>query len=402
MVFVCFTCSFNLRGAIGRATEVQLNTLRRKLGVGCDPCFDYSVQQLAETVPEEEEGEDLTLDVRFLDLLKRVNAESTEEPQNKIFAEDAPYIPANALRKKQDEKRPSSAFKTLSREDVQRRDAKASQGPPVGSYSPKDDCLASFGKVKNPTPKVPDFRTYTPKCSQNGSQRNLLTQSHIEEQGSEVEATDSCSIRMRRQITFVNMAKQIPRPDLLNNLPPNDPQAIDPDGVLYGHLKCARFGRFYRQPCFEFAKQGRQEPITASGASGASGEYEVKLSIIKPTLTCHSFSNMPRPDFAGSRRITDHLPDRSLARDCRSLTRFGRLLSPPVSVPRFDRPARPVTSKPSKEPHSFDNSQHLQCESQWAWPARQAPRTLGISVSHESSENICRPRSAPQRRAACR
>eukprot|EP00913_Durusdinium_trenchii_P009008 g8474.t1 len=31
--------------AIGKATEVQLNTLRRKLGVGCDPCYDYSGRQ---------------------------------------------------------------------------------------------------------------------------------------------------------------------------------------------------------------------------------------------------------------------------------------------------------------------------------------------------------------------
>ena len=382
------------RGAIGRATEVQLNTLRRKLGVGCDPCFDYSVQQLAETLQEEEDEDDLTLDINFLDLLKRVNADTSEETQNKILAEDAPRIPGTLLRKKQDEKRPSSAFKTLSREDVQKRDAKASQGPPVGSYSPKADCLASFGKVKHPTPKVLDFGAYLPK----GSENALLSSSRSE--NGPPNGMDTTWMG-KRQVTFVNMAKQIPRPDLLNNLPPNDPQANDPEGVLYGHLKCARFGRFYRQPCFEFGTQPRQNAIAAAGGTSNPGEYEVKLNIIKPTITCHSFSNIPRPDFVASNRITDHLPDRSLARDCRSLTRFGRLLSPPVSVPRFDAPApaapaRPRSaSKPCGKERTFESLESL--NSAWAWPTRQAPKTLGISVSHES-ETTCRPRSAPQHR----
>lgn len=378
--------------AIGRAIEVQLNTLRRKLGVGFDPCFDYSVQELAETL-QEEDGEDLTLDIKFLDLLKRVNADTSEETQNKILAEDAPRIPGTLLRKKQDEKRPSSAFKTLSREDVQKRDAKASQGPLVGSYSPKADCLASFGKVKHPAPKVPDFGAYLPK----GVENALLSGSRSENRSPRGMDTTCMG---KRQVTFVNMAKQIPRPDLLNNLPPNDPQAIDPEGVLYGHLKCARFGRFYRQPCFEFGKQQRQEAIAAAGGASNPGEYEVKLNIIKPTITCHSFSNIPRPDFAGSNRITDHLPDRSLARDCRSLTRFGRLLSPPICVPKFDAapaPARPRSaSKPFGKERTFE-SLESELNSAWAWPTRQAPKTLGISVSHESETN-CRPRSAPQHR----
>ncbi|CAK9031829.1 unnamed protein product [Durusdinium trenchii] len=380
--------------AIGKATEVQLNTLRRKLGVGCDPCYDYSGRQEVQRSAEDNEEnicspEDLHQDrvLGFSDLLRQVNMAKSETLEMRHVSEDIPHK-AGYDRKNHEEKRPSSAFRSCGR-DLQKHCQKA-QGPTVGSYSPKAECLASLGRVKHPTPKVPDFKAYLSHLTSPAPYENIEHEDQllsVDNQGS------------MRQMTFVNMAKQTPRP-AMSTLPPNDPEALDPKGVLDGHLKCARFGHFYRQPCFEFGKFGRRE-LAAPGGNASLGDYDVKLHTVKPGIRCHSFSSIPRADFA-SKRITDHLPDRSLARDCGCLTRFGKLVSPPVTVPKFDRPKRPQKPVPMIAEHKTDEGT-LGVERQWAWPSREAPKALGISVNHESntfgqgSLAQLRPTSAPAR-----
>ena len=368
-------------GTIGRATEVELNTLRRKLGFGCDPCFDYSTwREVPKKMDDSIEYPDELQEQKFIELLKQVNSETINEPHQVL--EDIPRKNSNERRQKE-QIRPSSAFKRCGRDDLQKRVAK-NQGPAVGSYHPKAECLASLGRVKHPEPKVPDFKAYvTPKGG-----HDCENSMHDDQASHYVWGPG---------MTYVNMAKQMPRPDLLSFSPPNDPEAIDPRGVMDGHLHCARFGHFYRQPCFDFAKLCRKERIGPKG-SVSPGEYEVKLELVKPSLRCHSFSCIPRASFLGSKRITDHLPDRSLSRDCPSLTKFGKLLSPPVRVPKFDRPMVPATGSCRVDP-PMEESRTAACiqTNQWAWPSRESPKTLGISLNHDTIDTVLpsRPTSAP-------
>ena len=326
-------------GGIGRATEVQLNTLRRKLGPGCDPCFTQPLVHKEDVGP--------MVDEKFCSLLNRVNGVVVVNHRDELAEE-----PAVARIREPPPQRPSSAFQSRGRMELQK-----AQVPPVGSYSPKADCLASFGKVKHPVPKVPDFQKYTSYHTPRSSPDALL-QSQI---------PSGLFKGKIRQTTFVNMDKQIPRKD--SKMVLSDPEAIDPDGVLNGHLHCARFGRFYHQPCFEFRRPERETLIESVG----SAHYNVNLETTKAGIPCHTFSRVPRADFV-SEAITSHLPDRSFARDYPSLTRFGKLVSPPVWETGFDAPKRHLKRSQSMQLPTFTSkrsggpSEAAQFgQFQWSW-----------------------------------
>lgn len=286
------------------------------------------------------------LDEKFCSLLNRVNSVPVVQHRHELC--EAPEVPKLRQTRQQ---RPSSAFQSRGRTEIQK-----AQVPPVGSYSPKADCLACFGKVKHPIPKVPDFQKYTSHRTPRSTEASLHAQ-----------IPSGLFKGKIRQMTFVNMDKQIPRQG--SKTVPNDPEAIDPDGVLNGHLHCARFGRFYHQPCFEFRRLEKEPLIETVG----SAHYTINFETTKAGIPCHTFSRVPRADFV-SNAITSHLPDRSFARDYPSLTRFGKLVSPPVWETGFDASKRQPKRSQSMQLPTFTSkrpggpSEPSQFgQFQWSW-----------------------------------
>lgn len=330
---------------LGKATSLHLGALRKQLGKGCDPCFDYS--RLSEAEPraaaaqESESDEEDGGMAKFRRLLREANAGKVEAEEVPLFNfNEEPEPSVMTVRKLREDKRPSSAFRNRSRKDLQKLDIENKyRAPPVGRYDPKEDCLAAFGKMKHPLEKVTNF----------GLREKTLNRKVPESEQEPSLDTVECSQVQKKMVVYVDMKNQRPRPAFVNK-ECNDSEACDPDGVINGHLNCAKYGKFYRQPCFDFSKSSGPRGKTVD-SSGEPGKYDP----VKPKLasSCLEFEKRPgRKPMNESSRCTDHLPDRSLARDCPTLTRFGKVISPPVRVPDLGKYTdRPPLCSPTQEDH---------------------------------------------------
>lgn len=328
---------------LGKATSLHLGALRKQLGKGCDPCFDYSrlteLEPRAAVAPESESDDEDGGLAKFRALLKKANAgkEECEEVVSLAnFSEPEPSV--MTIRRLREDKRPSSAFKNRSRKDLQKLDLENKyRAPPVGRYDPKEDCLAAFGKMKHPPEKVTNFGLREKAPNRKVPEAEFEPSLGIEE----------CMHVQKKLVVYVDMKNQRPRPDFMR-VECNDPVACDPENVLQGHLKCASYGRAYRQPCFDFSK-GSAARGKSTDSSGEPGKYDP----VKPKLASHCLAFEKRParkPMNDGTRCTDHLPDRSLARDCPQQTGFGRMMSPPVNVPDLGKYTdRPPLTRPSQE-----------------------------------------------------
>ena len=85
-------------------------------------------------------------------------------------------------------------------------------------------------------------------------------------------------------ITEVDMSKQLPRPDLMKSasIVYNETIAISSCGFEEAHKKCARFGSFYRQPCYPISLLPRAEQTQESYTQ--PGEFSVNLDFVRPRL----------------------------------------------------------------------------------------------------------------------
>ena len=87
--------------------------------------------------------------------------------------------------------------------------------------------------------------------------------------------------------TEVNMSKQLPRPDLMEsaNVVYHDTIAISSSGFEEAHKKCAKFGKFYRQPCYPISQLPRSEKTQESFTQ--PGEFNVNLDFVRPRLAAN-------------------------------------------------------------------------------------------------------------------
>merc|ERR1719355_223147 len=82
-------------------------------------------------------------------------------------------------------------------------------------------------------------------------------------QGPSWPCTAENSLARPRHVMKVNIAKQVPRPDLLTALgaqAANDPTTISQKGLSESYDNCGKFGKVYRQPCYDFAKLSTAAP----------------------------------------------------------------------------------------------------------------------------------------------
>mmetsp|Transcript_29620 Transcript_29620/g.47703 ORF Transcript_29620/g.47703 Transcript_29620/m.47703 type:complete len:527 (+) Transcript_29620:94-1674(+) len=323
---------------VGRSTDQHLNNLRRQLGTGVDPAFDYSsmlemqkklAQAGKKTTKERadrQHGETTSGPASGLDLLKRTlrevvgvgaGVEDEEEEQVAGNQRRARSTPAD-IREQRDQNRNSYAFMAVSRDDLKKLDVENRfRAPPIGSYRPKEFQMSN--RTRQPCHQwAPLVKTKSLKA--------IAIEKEIERRKEEGKPYDDLvkhgvSIEMEegipgkpkpRQPTRA-FEKDLPRPDMTKaaNIQYNDNSFTA--GLVDGDLYTSKFRS---NPCFDFAKLSTA-PAKEREYYFQPGQYAVKLDSSKPRPQQRNIAfdkQQNRKPLSDSAPAGLHLPDRSLSR----------------------------------------------------------------------------------------
>lgn len=347
---------------IGRSTGQELDALRRQLGVGIDPAFDYSQmtqlqKKLAQKKDKKKGGEDAHEDpggtIGGLDQLRRALREvvgsgngaadeqaNEENEGGERGGHGMPLSPAE-IRKLRDSKRQTSAFKNRSREDLKKlQDGFVSgRAPPMGTYAPKEF-------VSRPRLVCHDWGLRDPVQSRTTVQleqeiARLQAEKqpweHLVKPVTSTELLEEIPERVKPRLGDQDISKGVDRPDPVKSGGIVFNTNSFTTGVLEGDLQTSAIPR---KPQWDFGK---------SQATGGSktltnyfqpGQYKIEPAI-KATRARDNTKNMPfekqqkrkqlkevvgRVELNG--RAGDHLPDRSLSRSAPCLSSQHRLHLP--------------------------------------------------------------------------
>mmetsp|Transcript_44326 Transcript_44326/g.103596 ORF Transcript_44326/g.103596 Transcript_44326/m.103596 type:complete len:308 (+) Transcript_44326:77-1000(+) len=284
---------------VGRKTAQSIDTLKKRLGVDAEIATKptgptVATRALSSSVSDSSLPTGSTTSTQ--DLVQRFSrrkVKSFETKQGKV--EDSVEVaPLSASHVRQVAPlRNTSAFRSLGREELDKR-IKSDEVPPVGSYSPKDDCTAALSRVKHPPPHGCSFASREITRS-----RRIVLAEQLRAQGQPYEhlldnpgrelpeGLPDNPLARKKQIVFVNMSKQLPRPDLTEsaNIVYHDTIAISSSGFEEAHKKCAKFGKFYRQPCYPISLLPRSEKTQESFTQ--PGEFNVNLNFVRPRLAAN-------------------------------------------------------------------------------------------------------------------
>lgn len=335
---------------MGRATEVHISALRKTLGVDLGP----SKPPVAEASLKPARSEPIlrSEQVSAQTIMDQFNAVESQTEAARTVGEWPRSSHIRQTRKLREDLRGTSAFRAVGRQERERLSEKRAEVPPVGIYTPKDDCTSCLSRVKHPAAKVSSFglREATRSLKRTAKEAELR---RLQDEGLDCDDLMRATIvgrelpevgivenklAQRRHVVKVDIAKQTGRPDLIKsaNIVYHDPVAISTRGFAEAHSRLAKFGKHYRQPCFDFVKQSTHKPKPPDSYT-QPGEYNPNIAFVRPRLGQGNLPFEKRPDrrdiFEGCERPGDHLPDRSLARDNPNLTRFSRMKSPSASVP---------------------------------------------------------------------
>jgi len=353
-----FTETFS---CVGRSTAGQLENLRRQLGVGIDPAYDYS--QLAElqkklTSKKEKKPKDDVLTGGALDLLRKAITEATapppEEPEEAEDADGTPGKPGVGPAQARVSQTPTWSFRARDRNSLAALDVENRfRAPPPGSYRAKYDFVDPRVKGQH------DFGAKEPTKGRGTIalekevaklQEENLPWEHLVSPLVSTELLDEKPERVKPRLICPNFSKDIPRPDLIKfaNIQWNDNSFTA--GVLDGDLVTSKMRR---RPCFDFAKTSTA-PEKLQETFFQPGQYNVNVGLTRPKL---EVKNIPftrqtnRKPLTLGKRLGDNLPDRSLARSCPLLSSCPRL-----KIPDLDHyTERPPPAVPRKADHDDSN-----------------------------------------------
>jgi hypothetical protein len=323
---------------IGRATGQHLNNLRRQLGTGVDPAFDYSSmlemqKRLAQAGKDgakkradRAQGEGNAAPASGLDLLKRtlrevvgvgVGLEDEEEEQAAGSSKRARSMPADVIRERE-QNRNSSAFLASSRHDLKKLDVEYRfRAPPIGSYRPKETKLSQRPKLQGYsfgfTDKTKSRKTLEVEKEIERLQDEGQPYDHLVKSGVSVEVQEGIVEKSKPHMRNHHFHKDLDRPDMIkvSNIQFNDNSFTA--GVLDGKSSTSDF---QRQPVFDFAKVSTA-PAKEREYYFQPGQYAVKFDSSKPK---QELKNIPfdrqqsRKPLADHKPAGLHLPDRSLSR----------------------------------------------------------------------------------------
>lgn len=370
----------NCFSEIGRSTSQQLDALRRQLGVGIDPAFDYSAmeemqKQLSKKKDKKRPGvEDSASQDSFgpmsgLDQLRRALREkvgggqgaegepgASDEADGASPSGQGPKQVQTEAHKKKSAK-PSAAFVSTSRNALYKLDIdNRFRAPPIGTYRPEEHLC-------RPRVKVKDFglkdETKSRKQLELEKEVARLQEEnepweHLVKPCTSVELLDEKPERVKPRLLGRDMAKDLERPDLVKSAGIHFQDNSFTAGVLEGDLKT---DKFTRNPKWDFAKLSVAEPKVRE-TYFQPGQYKVNVGYVRPTP---DRKNIPFPKQLGHKplremigrieikgRAGDHLPDRSLSRSCPHLSQQPRLLIPDIDK-YSERP--PIVNPNSGEYH---------------------------------------------------
>lgn len=332
---------------VGRSTNQQIDGLRRQLGVGVDPSFDYTqiVQEQKDLAQKREkkkppvEPPGSAAGSSALEQLRRALREvgGDEEGSPRHPGSPGPPSPKPAQHSRS---RPSPAFQVCSRDEVARLDvSNAWRAPPLGTYKPKADLMV-------PRLSCPDFGLKEGTRSRTTVElEREVARLRAEHQPFEhlvrngvvsVELLDHAPERLKPRMPAVDIARMLARPDIVKSAGIVYHVSLSTDGVLDGDLHCSQLGR---HPSWDFAKVSGVEPKVLESYF-QPGQYDVGsgLDAIGPRSETKLIpfgkqrSRRPLKEVIGrveiDARLGDHLPDRSLSRSCPVLSTVPRKLAP--------------------------------------------------------------------------
>lgn len=368
---------------LGRKSEEHLHGLRKQLGIGVDPAFDYTeiieqakqVSKKPEKKPDGQKqdgqkeilGSDDKGPLSGIEQLRRVLKDvvgangmpeeggGAEEASNEaaLKSGDDKLSPAQ-VRAQREKFRPTSSFLAVHRRkraglDSNNRD----RAPPLGTYRPQDDfCRPRLTRDV-------DFGLKTP----HKSLRAKATESRIAQLKEDGKPYD----HLVRHTHSVELSEEFPPEGIKGHTGVFDlgkaPAHNDPTknavprgklefntnsftaGVLDGDLSCSHT---CRNPFWDFEKTLKEPPQHKRDTYFQPGQYRCNLESVRPKLmyTTTNFEKQrerkPIKNTDGLIDVKDqpghHLPDRSLARSC-------PLLKQRIAVPDI--------SKGTKRPDHF-------------------------------------------------
>lgn len=323
----------------GRASQMHLECLRRQLGMGIDPAFDYSKmaemqKQLMNSKDDrgkkhKEDEIDPTSPVAGIEQLRKALREvvgTAGEPQEDE-GHASPLHRSQMLHHSVDDSRTkdihraSSSFLVEGRNDRARRDVDNKwRAPPPGSYRPKDHWM-------RPRVKDTDFgfkpvtKSYHTKALEEEIERLKADNQpymHLVKSASSVELIEGIPENklMKRNLTSFDMTKCLERPDLVKQAGIVYNVNSFTAGVADGHLKTSMFTR---KPSWDIEKSSTAPEKDPSNYF-QPGQYlkELQSSNLKNIPFTKQQARKPPCESIGrveiKGRAGDHLPDRSLSR----------------------------------------------------------------------------------------
>eukprot|EP00441_Pelagodinium_beii_P019952 CAMPEP_0197661718 /NCGR_PEP_ID=MMETSP1338-20131121/51624_1 /TAXON_ID=43686 ORGANISM="Pelagodinium beii, Strain RCC1491" /NCGR_SAMPLE_ID=MMETSP1338 /ASSEMBLY_ACC=CAM_ASM_000754 /LENGTH=527 /DNA_ID=CAMNT_0043239325 /DNA_START=70 /DNA_END=1651 /DNA_ORIENTATION=- len=342
---------------IGRSSSRELNALRKQLGPGVDPAFDYKAMREAEKShasqqasanakdPSSPTGASTGLDQLRRALRDVVGDKATLEEPDANEAEETNQSVAGTkamglMRAQREQKRPNAAFLSTTREyqaslDLENR----FRAPPPGSYRPN-------GALSDP--RVLGQVDMSKGLEPTKSRTNLVLEKQVMKLQAEgkpyehllkgvksTELLDEKPERIGPRILVPDMDNYSVRPDMQKSSKINFQDNSFTDHVLDGDYATSSL---LRSPKWDFAKLSVSEPKLRD-TFFQPGQYKPNLDAVRTTLEKKNphFENYqarkPLRETVGrteiKKRAGDHLPDRSLTRfSTTCLSTRSRLLSP--------------------------------------------------------------------------
>lgn len=338
---------------IGHTTGATLKALRKQLGVGVDPAFDYTqaveLQKKVSAKDEKKPGDDgatgggaaaAASPASGLEALRRALREvvgsgvADEGVDEEAAARASPgggqgaaQSPAD-VKHRREQNRQTSAFKAPTRDQLNKIREPRFSAPPPGSYRAKDHLCSNRPRLKGNVDfsmrertrsvKVKEIERQIEECKEEGKSFD-----HLSKQGSlSVELMDGFPAKPPMKQKSFEMSKSAPRPDLVkaHGIVYNTNSFTA--GVLDGDLGCSHLTR---KPVWDFAKTSTFQP-KQKDTYFQPGQYKVDLEYhVKKNMPFNQQrARQPLRQVVGrveiKSRAGDHLPDRSLSRSCPHLS----------------------------------------------------------------------------------
>eukprot|EP00440_Ansanella_granifera_P029916 gb/GFBE01032498.1/.p1 GENE.gb/GFBE01032498.1/~~gb/GFBE01032498.1/.p1 ORF type:complete len:538 (+),score=113.51 gb/GFBE01032498.1/:1-1614(+) len=349
-----------MMSVIGRTSQGSLDALRKQLGPGVDPAYDYAAAKAAEKShgphaaasmsSPKAKGKDPSSSsgATGLDQLRRALREvvggtgpadeQDADEANTADDEKLNKISPGVIRAQREQKRPNAAFLTTTREHINKLAVENRfRAPPVGSYRPSthltDPRVLGDVELKHREPTksrtVMALEKEVMKLKAEGKPYE-----HLYKDIKSTEMLDEKPERMRNPIHSPNLEKYTARPDLIKSAGIHFQDNTFTDGVLDGDYNTSMFQRL---PKWDFAKlsvsvQKDRETYFQPG------QYKPNLDAVRTKLETKITpfekyqARKPLKESVGRFEIDgregDHLPDRSLSRSCPALNTRPRILCP--------------------------------------------------------------------------